>query len=337
MRILKDNDIISEELLNSIHEFIAEWNNSSDHIEVHTSGSTGKAQKIFLKKNHCINSAHKTIDYLNINKGSTAALCLSTTTIAGKMMVIRSIVGDLNLRVLPVNSNPLKDVDGTIDFIALVPLQLQTILTESPEKLKSISKIIVGGGRISKQLEDLLIENELTVYHTYGMTETISHVAMRKVGIQHTEHFEALPGISFTQKNENLVIHYPEIDQKEIQTTDRVKLIDNQHFIWLGRTDFVINSGGIKFQAEEIERKLEAYISEPFFISGIEDDKLGEKLILIIESEDKFHFDKNNWEEALSKFEIPKEIFILPKFIYTASGKINRIETKKLISEHVPS
>lgn len=324
----------SEEIISEVHTFLKEWSNEETFIEVKTSGSTGKPTTIQIEKAKMIISARKTLNFLNIEKGSTSLLCLSPNTIAGKMILVRSIIGDLKLIVGQVNSNPLENISRQIDFVAMVPLQLQQTLETDPEKIRSIKSVIIGGGPISQNVSSLLKKMDLSVYHTYGMTETISHVAMRKVGTDEEKEFRALPGINFKVKNDQLVIQYPEIGIVELCTTDQVRLLDENSFEWIGRTDFIINSGGKKLNPEEIEENISDLIGVPYFIYGLLDDKFGQKLVLLIESPISLNFSKDTFSPNLQNYSIPKEIFYLPAFIRTISGKINRIETMKLLDKY---
>lgn len=317
-----------------VQNFLNEWNNDSQTIKVNTSGSTSIPKTIELKKSNMKISAEKTLSFLKIHADETAFLCLSPNTIASKMMILRSIIGKLNLIVGSIDSNPLQDQNIRIDFIALVPYQLQKILEKHPEKLKSIKSIIIGGGPISNELKKLIISHGITVNHTYGMTETISHVAMRKVGLQEQQEFHALPGISFDSKDDKLIINYPEIGIINLETNDIVELKSPTTFKWKGRADFIINSGGIKVNPEELETILASMIQIPFFIGSLEDSALGQKIVLIIESKKKKNIIKEDLLNLLPKYSLPKEIFYLPIFIRTESGKINRRETMQLIDSY---
>lgn len=325
----------SEETTKEVNTFLEEWENENDYIEVQTSGSTGKPSMIVLKKVKMLISAKNTLNYLNISKNATALLSLSPTTIAGKMMVIRSIVGELNLIVGPVNSNPLENIDLPIEFVAMVPMQLKNALENCANKLKKIPAILIGGGPISNSLSALLKENQITVFHTYGMTETISHVAMRKVGKNQQTEFQALPGITFSEENEQLVVHYPAINIDFLKTNDQVLLTSKRTFQWIGRTDFLINSGGKKLNPEEIEDTISELLDIPYFISSLPDDKFGQKVILVIESTYSLKLTKEVLHTKLSNYSIPKEIYYLEKFTRTAIGKINRGLTMQQIGTHV--
>ena len=316
-----------------IELFLEEWTNKNSSIEVQTSGSTGKPKIIQHKKENMRISAEKTIRYFSLKKGGSAYLCLSTETIAGKMMIVRALLNDMQLIVGPVSANSLDKLNSPVDFCAVVPIQLQHSLTHHPEKLKLISSIIVGGAPVSIQLEKQLIDCKLSVYQTYGMTETVSHVALKKIGFESTESYNALPLVKFSIGTEgNLLIHYPEIGLDELHTNDRVELISDTSFIWLGRTDFIINSGGVKISPEEVEVKLSALIHAPFFVTGATDEKLGSKVVLYLEGNGDSKINLDDLAKILPKYLVPKEVFYVPQFSWTSSHKINRSETIKRLA-----
>jgi O-succinylbenzoic acid--CoA ligase len=323
----------SAELKNKVLAFIDEWNSNTETIKVTTSGSTGIPKQTEILKSHMEISAKKTLNYFALKPGDTALLCLSTDTIAGKMMIVRSIVGKLNLIVGDVNSHPLHNVEHRTDFIALVPLQVEELLKSAIEKLQSIRTILIGGGPIHTSLSTKLRDQNIQAFHSYGMTETISHVAIRKLGRGETDSFEALDGIAFSHQNSKLCVHYPEIGLPTLSTNDLVELIDEKHFKFIGRTDFIVNSGGIKLNPETVEELLSSHIECSFFVSGIPDEQLGQRLILLIEGSIAQAPTLFELKALLPKFHNPKEIYFLPTFVRTESGKINRLETLKLISE----
>lgn len=311
-------------------DFIEEWNRASEYITVKTSGSTGQPKEIRLSKKHMIASAKATGEFLDLKKGDTALLCLSMDTIGGRMMVVRSLLLELELIVVDVTSTPLSNINETIDFVAMVPMQVQKSLIETPNQLRKINKLIVGGGPVSPQLIEELQYLPTNVFHTFGMTETISHIAMRKLNHPLESEFNCLPEISISENNGSLVISAPEIGVQHLETNDVIELISPTSFRWLGRKDFVINSGGVKLHPEEIESKLAAIISVPFFVYGEPDDLLGEKLILIIENSENLKFSKSDFQSHLPKHAVPKEIRYVSRFEYTESGKIKRLTSKAL-------
>lgn len=313
-----------------VQGFIEKWQNLSEDISVKTSGSTGSPKEIHLLKKHMIASAKATGKFLNLKKGDTALLCLSMDTIAGRMMVVRSIVLELELIVTDLSSNPLTNINEKIDFAAMVPMQIQKILQESPGQLKNIHKLIIGGGPVSHELMAQIQSIQTIVYHTFGMTETISHIAMRRLNHPLEIDFKCLPEIRISEKHGSLVIDAPALGVQQLETNDVIELISPTSFRWLGRRDFTINSGGIKIQPEEIESKLEGLITFPFFVYGEPDEFLGEKLILVIEHPENLNLSKRDFQSHLPKYSIPKEIRYVAHFEYTKSGKIQRLTTKEL-------
>ena len=316
-------------LRQAVVDFVEEWRNDSKAVHVNTSGSTGSPKSIALSKIHMEASARMTGEFLDLKKGDTALLCMSPETIAGKMMIVRALVLEMNLILAPVTSTPLKGIDEEIDFAAMVPFQVEKSLNETHEKLNTIKKLIVGGGSISNALWTRILKIPALCYQTFGMTETISHIAMRRIETSATK-YKALPGIQITTSEGCLVISAPHLGIDHLATGDIVQLSDNQ-FNWLGRKDFVINSGGIKIHPETIEQKLGSLINTPFFSSGLPDDQFGQKHILCIQSA-SLNLQKTDFLAHLDKPLIPKEIYYFDSFTYTNSGKINRLETLKNIA-----
>jgi O-succinylbenzoic acid--CoA ligase len=319
-----ENIWVDSFVLNEVEDFISEWNTHSDVVMARTSGSTGIPKNISLLKNGMSYSARNTIAYFKLNEKTKALLCLPLTTIGGKMMLVRAFESKMTMFVDVASSNPLSRRDENFDFIAVTPMQLANILDESLLKLKKIKSILVGGAPINENLIYRLQEEKITVYHGYGMTETASHVAIKKVGLETDEYYHAMPGISFEYgQNQTLRINYPALQIDSIETTDVVELIDSKRFKWFGRNDFVVNSGGIKIHIEEIENQLSNLIEFPFFVFGISDVTLGEKLILCVESSEKI----NSLDFNFLGIKKPREIYILNSFVYTESGKIDRQAT----------
>lgn len=312
--------------INDVRYFINEWHNDLDFIESTTSGSTGTPKTIRLLKKHMIASAKMTGEFLNLKVNDSALLCMSTNTIAGKMMVVRAIVLDLNLIVSDVTSTPLKNNDRKIDFAAMVPMQVEGSLNE----LSRINKLIVGGATISNRLWGVISESDVIAYQTFGMTETISHIAMRRISNESTN-YKILPGIEIAVEDECLRINAPDLGVENLQTNDHVEIDEDSSFRWIGRKDFVINSGGIKIHPEVVEEKLGALIKQPFFVIGLPDDTFGEKLILCIEGDCSIL--KSELEGCLDKFYIPKEVFYFVEFNRTESRKVNRLKTIERIED----
>lgn len=314
----------------SLHNFISEWLNDKEYIAVSTSGSTGEPKKISLSKRWVRASAKATISYFDLQPGNSILLSLPTHFIAGKLQVVRAFEGGMNLITVPPSSDPLQEIDDSIDFAAFTPQQVYG----SYRKLSVIKKLIVGGGAISQALEEKLQTVDTEIYATYGMTETITHVAIRSVNRPHSEYFEALNGVSFAQNENNcLVISAPHIGVENLVTNDVVDLLGTRKFQFVGRLDNVVNSGGIKLFPEKIEKKLSAQLSAPFFISSLPHEKLGAQLVLVIESESEIENLQQLLSASLDRFEKPKRVFYTSRFERTETDKIQRLKTMKIIKK----
>ncbi|MEE9350388.1 MAG: AMP-binding protein [Flavobacteriaceae bacterium] len=311
------------------HEFFKEWFGSKKFLTVYTSGSTGKPKGIKLKKAFMINSALATARYFELeDEKITALLCMSPKYIAGKMMLVRALISGWHLDVITPTSHPLSGLKK-YDFTAMVPLQLHNSLKE----LHKVNMIIVGGGAVSQPLQKKIMDLKTKIFSTYGMTETVTHIAVKKLnnlnGI--TNYFEVLPDIKIEKDDRNcLVINAPNLSEEKIITNDIIKLIDDKHFCWIGRFDNIINSGGVKINPERVEQKLEEVIKHRFFVASQKDEALGNKVILIVEDVKKSKID-NSIFKFLDKYEKPKTIFYIDKFIETKTGKIDRKANINLI------
>ena len=322
--------------------FIESWKSGQQSFTLQTSGSTGKPKKIRVSRQSMIRSAELTGQALNLKKGDTALLCMPLEFVAGKMMLVRAMVLDLNLVTVKPSSNPLTQVDDNmqIDFAAMTPMQVKETLKDSlsAKKLRNIKKLIIGGAPVSLQLEQELQQMPGEIYETYGMTETLTHIALRKInGENRSEFFQALTGIKIqTDERGCLVIHAPHLDQPLVITNDLVDVVDDGSFRWLGRADNVINSGGIKIFSEQVERKLQHIITEQrFIITSLPDEKLGQKVVLVIEDSTPRNYENSSRliNQILDHYEKPRETFFLKKFPETPAGKIKRNEIQAMIVE----
>lgn len=310
-----------EEYEKHVGDFILDWFDKKSYIELNTSGTTGSPKVIQIDKQAMVNSALATGDFFGLNPGDKVLHCLPTKYIAGKMMFVRSFILGLDMDLVAPSSHPMSHNETKYDFVAMVPLQAQNSLTE----LKNVKKLIIGGAKISKELEASFSKLSTEVYETYGMTETITHIAAKRIG---EKAYSVLPNIKISQDDRNcLVIDAPRISERTIVTNDLVELVNKNEFIFLGRVDNVINSGGIKLIPEQIEEKLSNKINSRFFVTGIQDPILGEKLVLIIEGK-KQPLNETVFED-LGKYEKPKEVFYVSKFIETDNGKIKRKEIQE--------
>lgn len=290
-----------------------------------------------------IASASLTREALHLQPGNSALLCLDTAFIAGKMMLVRSFI--TNMRIVAVNPamNPFKalPVNEAVDFTALVPSQLDEILhSPEAERLNSIKNILIGGAALSDETCALLPSFTTHFYATYGMTETVSHIALQRLnGSSATPFFQLLPGIGISYDERKCLVIDASYLPDKIVTNDLVEIIDAEHFKWLGRIDNVINSGGIKIIPEKIERDLKKVfdklsIQNAFFIGSIPDVKLGNIVVLLIEGDlerSQLEHLKSAVRNALGPYENPRIVYSSLQFVYTKSGKIDRGETIRLI------
>lgn len=305
--------LASEKWQESILDFVKSYRKQSV-FKVPTSGSTGKPKQIEISKGNMQLSAKNTIDFLGLKKGDVALLCLPAEYIAGKMMIVRSI--ERGMCLLCVRPASKVSIDEAVDFCAMTPMQAE----ESIENLDKIKSLILGGATVSIRLENKLKKRNTQIFETYGMTETITHIAMRKLNAENS--FSLLTGFEInSDSNACLQIRTPYFSEK-IKTNDIVEILSDTTFRVLGRVDNVINSGGLKIFPEKWEKLLQPYISLPFVIHYKKDDKLGQKVVLVVEGTGT---EKVEIPDGLiPKNQRPKEIVFVKKLPRTATNKIKR-------------
>ena len=357
----------------TLEDFFSEWNNDSDTVLVHTSGSTGKPKPMMVEKKRMLNSARITCDFLGLKPGDSALLCMSLDYIAGKMVVVRSIERHLHLISVSPSGHPLKDinlkdangkdVNGEITFAAMVPMQVYNTLQvpEERERLTHIRHLIIGGGAIDASLEKELrsLPGNIAIWSTYGMTETLSHIALRRInGAEASEWYQPFDSVKISQTDEGcLVIDAPLVCAETLVTNDIVEIepyiynkvekhdkeekhdkVEKLRFRIKGRKDNVICSGGIKIQIEEVEALLKPHLEKPFMIAKKKDEKFGEIAVLLTEDEDLKKVeatirrllsgksdDSNKSSESKShKYWIPREFRYVEHLPLTETGKPKR-------------
>lgn len=337
----------SEELSN----FLQEWFSDSPLMTVQTSGSTGQPKKMQVSKDKMMQSARLTCEFLDLQAGDSALLCMNLRYIGAMMVVVRSLVAGLNLIVRPASGHPLADVSQPLKFAAMVPLQVYNTLQNPSERdqLLQTEILIIGGGAIDEALEVELKSLPATVYSTYGMTETLSHIALRRLnGTAASEHYQPFPSVNLSLSPENtLIIDAPLVCDETLQTNDIARIYPDGSFTILGRKDNVINSGGIKIQAEELEKILRPYIPVRYVISSVPDQRLGQAVTLLIEeSSERKDLDgkelvnkdselnekdiEEKLQEILEPYYRPKYIFKTEHIPQTENGKVNRAECREL-------
>lgn len=320
----------------SVIAFIENWFAPEPTIEVKTSGSTGAPKIIEVEKIKMMHSARRTLDFLNLKQGDTALLCLPVEYISGMMMIVRSIVGGLRLNVLNSSASPLKDLAREADFAAMTPLQVKNSL----DNLSKIRKLIIGGAGVDASLQAELQKYHTESYETYGMSESLSHIALRQIAPKLQPDFTAFEGINIEQSDRGtLIFSDPEINPERFETNDLVEISGTNRFKFLGRADLVINSGGLKISPEPLEGLCKQYLENDVLFLGLPDEKLGQQLILAVEGSENSDTELKV-ENLLAAIEAeytrnhkPKKVIYVAEFPRTPNGKVDRL---KLVSKLSP-
>jgi O-succinylbenzoic acid--CoA ligase len=326
------------------YDFIASWLDGQDSFSLHTSGSTGPPKLIVVTRNQLSSSAVMTGKALELGEGTRALVCLNVAYIAGLMMLVRGMELGWDLTIVEPSGNPFltPGLDEDFDFMALVPLQLSEMLRDegTREKVNSTKKILLGGAPVGIALQRKITDMNVAVYQSYGMTETVSHVALRRLNGDAGEKYRLLPGVDFgVDQRGCLYVSGPMTEGEVIQTNDLVEITSSNTFNWLGRADNVINSGGVKIILDEVDAAVASVLFElnqlnPFFSWFEADEKLGQKLILVIEG--PLHGVTgqtllNEIRQLVSAYLTPKHVYFADHFIKTATDKVDKRRTVQAI------
>ena len=336
----------------TVNDFLQEWNSPSETLLVHTSGSTGKPKPMWVEKQRMLNSAHITCDFLGLRPGDSALLCMSLDYIAGKMMVVRSIERKLRLFSVKPSGHPLSDeslakmVEMDFDFVAMVPMQVYNTLQvpQERERLSRIKHLIIGGGAIDDALAEELLSLPGAVWSTYGMTETLSHIALRRLnGEEASEWYQPFDSVGVSLNSDGcLVIDAPLVCSEPLVTNDIAEIKQQEtsshssdassslktsspHVLFRikGRKDNVICSGGIKIQIEEVENLLRQHLDAPFLLAKKKDEKFGEIAVLVTESGDLEGVEAI-CRQVLPKYWVPRQYLHFDQLPMTETGKPKR-------------
>lgn len=327
----------------NLDEFLAEWHDESPTLLVHTSGSTGQPKPLSVEKRRMEASARITCQFLDLTAGAKALLCLPLDYIAGKMMVVRALTCGLQLVSVAPSSHPLSSLTEPIDFAAMVPLQVWNSLhvADERERLMAIRHLIIGGGAIDDKLAGQLKSFPNSVWSTYGMTETLSHIALRRLsGPSATDWYTPFKGVTVTTNEEGcLVISAPAVCPQPLTTNDVAELLpmtdgeqEPQRFRILGRRDNVVCSGGVKIQIEQAERLLQPHLSAPFCLTKRKDVRLGEALVLLSEDPDALRL-QDICQQVLPRFWRPRYYISCQQIPMTETGKIARSQAALIASQ----
>ena len=335
-------------------DFCRAWLSDQAEFVLQTSGSTGTPKLVTLTRAQMRASALLTGQTLGLQTGDAALVCLNIRYVAGVMMLVRGLELGLPMTIIEPSGNPLAGFDPNqihFAFTAFVPLQLQAILEQAADKLSILNKmkvILIGGAATSPALEQALQVIESPVFATYGMTETVSHIALRRLnGPERRDKFTALDGVSLgTDERGCLHITSAATNFVRVQTNDVVELLDEPtvegptvgpaHFRLLGRADNVINSGGVKVQPEQVEQVISIVLNERglswrVLVVGQPDERLGQRVVLFCEewtmTNEQWQLVQDAVREQIGPYAVPKEAVTVAYFIQTPTGKIDRART----------
>lgn len=326
----------------SLADFLCEWFDGSDTLRVHTSGSTGTPKEMWVEKKRMMNSAQMTVSFLGLQAGDTAQLCMPLKYIAGKMVVVRALVAGLNLLPLAPCGHPLENISQVPVFSAMIPMQVFNSLQvpEEAERLAAIRHLIIGGGAIDEQVGKTLKDFPHAVWSTYGMTETLSHIALRRLnGKEASQWYTPFPGVQLSlSPDDTLIIHAPQVHPEPLVTNDIAVFNAEGQFRIAGRKDNTINTGGVKVQIEEVEKELAARLSVPFQITSVPDAKFGEAIVLLTETDNGCPDEV--LQEAihqLPRYWQPRHLVRIPALPLTETGKADRKTGRQRATEILQS
>lgn len=317
--------------------FCRDWLAGQETFTQQTSGSTGAPKLQVLSRAQMEASAAATGAFFGTTTNEHLLCCLNPSYIAGKMMLVRALVWDCPITLVEPSSNPLQGLAEQFSFVALVPLQVEALLAEEKcrKLLQSIPHVLIGGAALPHKVQQELVHEGIRAWQSFGMTETVSHIALAPIEASELL-YQALPGVSIgVNEQDCLWILSPMSGPEKIQTNDTIELRSKNTFAWLGRADFVVNSGGIKLFPEQLERRIASLLEEAcpgsaYFLFGEKDSRLGEQLVLYvegIEAENKRLALEAGLGQILGKYEFPKKIYFKASFAYTPTRKINRHAT----------
>ena len=323
-----------QEFLQDLEAFLQEWQNDEPTVWVHTSGSTGTPKPLQVEKERMRASARLTCSFLGLKEGDSALLCMPLQYIAGKMVVVRSFVAGLKLLPVAPCGHPLKDLTEIPTFAAMIPMQVYNTLQvpEERAKLMEIKHLIIGGGAIDDALGRELKTFPNHVWSTYGMTETLSHIALRRLnGAEASDWYTPFENVRIRLSEENtLIIHAPSVCAEELTTNDIAEINDEGKFRILGRKDNTINSGGVKIQIEQVEATLKEYLDVPFQITARKDAKFGEIVVLLYNKVKEEADIRRICEEKLPAYWVPKIYLPVKELPLTGTGKPDRATARRI-------
>ena len=326
--------MIQTKFLQDLEAFLQEWHNDDPTVWVHTSGSTGTPKPLQVEKERMMASARLTCSFLGLKEGDSALLCMPLQYIAGKMVVVRSLIAGLRLIPIAPSGHPLKDLKETPTFAAMIPMQVYNTLQvpEERARLMEIKHLIIGGGAIDDVLAHELKDFPNHVWSTYGMTETLSHIALRRLnGTDTSDWYTPFEQVCIRlSEEETLIIHAPNVCPEELKTNDIAEINEEGKFRILGRKDNTINSGGVKIQIEQVESRLKKHLDTPFLISARKDAKFGEIVVLLYNKVGNEDDIRRICESELPTYWVPKAYIGVDELPMTGTGKPDRAYARRI-------
>ena len=326
--------MIQTKFLQDLEAFLQEWHNEDPTVWVHTSGSTGTPKPLQVEKERMMASARLTCSFLGLKEGDSALLCMPLQYIAGKMVVVRSLIAGLRLIPIAPSGHPLKDLKETPTFAAMIPMQVYNTLQvpEERARLMEIKHLIIGGGAIDDTLAHELKDFPNHVWSTYGMTETLSHIALRRLnGTDVSDWYTPFEHVRIRLSEEGtLIIYAPNVCPEELKTNDIAEINEEGKFRILGRKDNMINSGGVKIQIEQVEATLKAHLDIPFQITARKDAKFGEIVVLIYNKVGNEDDIRRVCESELPTYWVPKAYIAVDELPMTGTGKPDRASARRI-------
>lgn len=320
--------------LGDLARFLLEWRKPSPTLTVLTSGSTGTPKPIAVEKTRMADSARLTCEFLGLKRGDTALLAMPLRYIAARMMVVRALVWGLNLIVEQPTSSPLATLTRHVTFAPLTAMQVYESLQNetTAQRLRDIECLLIGGGAIAGPLARKLADFPHEVWCSYGMTETLSHIALRRLnGPDASEWYTPLPGVSVRLSPEGtLAIWAPRVADGELVTNDLAEIDESGRFRILGRCDNVVNTGGIKVQLEAVEDLLEPVVRFPFCVTSVADQRLGEKLVMLFAGSETAENLEKLCRHVLPRYWVPRAYLQVQEIPLTETGKKARVAARDL-------
>ena len=339
-KILQEKEVSRTPFEEHVFEFVRQWLSGQENFQLTTSGSTGEPKAITISRSQMVASAHKTFRKLQLQDITTGLVCIDARYIGGKMMLARCLTFGLSIVAVDPTANPLIKipVDKCVQFTAVVPYQITAILeSKHPHLLNNLEKVLIGGAPLSPSSAEQLERFQCQFYETYGMTETVSHIALRLInGKMKQQYFETMPGVQIDVDERGCLVITADHLPGPVTTNDLVEIQGPEKFLWLGRWDSVINTGGVKVMPEKIEKELQTifqhhHVANRFFIAALPDERLGSKIVLVVEGEqmslELLNQSLTDLKAAVPAFEFPKEVYSTPEFVMTQTQKIDRIKT----------